>query len=49
MQEEAYLVGMFSTIDITVRDNLESLLKQIKVSDESREALFSEAESWVRC
>ena len=40
LQEEAYLVGMFSTIDITVRDNLESLLKQIKVSDESREALF---------
>ena len=40
LEEEAYLVGMFSTIDITVRDNLENLLKQIKVSDESREALF---------
>lgn len=39
--EEAYMVGMFSTIDVSVKESLEELLSQVRISREAREALFS--------
>ena len=49
LAEEAYMVGMFSTIDISVRDNLEGLLERIKISRESREALFGRNGTLGQC
>lgn len=40
-EEEAYMVGMFSTIDVSVKESLEEILDQVRISREARDALFS--------
>lgn len=43
LDEEAYMVGMFSTIDVSVKDSLEELLSQVRISQAASEALFYRA------
>lgn len=40
LEDEAYMVGMFSTIDVSIRENMEELLKCMRISGEARDALF---------
>lgn len=40
LEEEAYMVGMFSTIDVSIRESMDELLGCMRISAEARDALF---------